>query len=124
MFFDLFSDFFDNDLNLYTPMPVSTPPISCPSCQMPLSEFSKTGKLGCSECYNAFRPQMKQVLRSIHGNVIHNGKIPHNAEGKLKAKRELETLKLKLNDAIAAERFEDAAKLRDKIKQISQREGI
>lgn len=124
MFFDLFSDFFDNDLNLYTPSHVSTPQISCPACHLSFEEFSKTGKLGCSECYHAFRPQMKQVLRSIHGNDTHTGKIPHSADGKLRAKRELEALKLKLNDAVAAEQFEEAAKLRDEIKALSQKEGI
>lgn len=124
MLFDLFSDFFDDDLNIFAPSPISTPQISCPACHMSFQEFAKTGKLGCSECYNAFRPQMKQVLGSVHGNIAHTGKIPKSAGGKLQAKRELETLKLKLNEAIASERFEDAASLRDQIKAMSDKEGI
>lgn len=125
MFFDLFSDFFDDAIKVFAPAQQTPfPKITCPTCHMTLERFAKSGKLGCSDCYGAFRPQMVQVLKSVHGNVTHTGKVPRNASEKIKIKRELDELKAKLDAAVAAERYEDAAVLRDRIRELSKKEGI
>lgn len=122
MLYDLFSDFFDDDLNLFlkTARP-SVPNAVCHTCHTSLAEFSKTGRLGCPHCYEAFKPYLTQVLTSIHGNAAHTGKIAKNASEKLRAKRELEQLSRQLDEAVAKQDFEHAAKLRDQINALKQK---
>ena len=124
MLFDPFSDFFHNDIHIYAPTPASFPKITCPTCHMTLERFAGSGKLGCSDCYGAFRSQLLQILKSVHGNVAHTGKVPKNANEKIKIKREIDQLKASLDTAIAEEKYEEAAVLRDKIRTLSEKEGI
>ena len=125
MLYDLFSDFFGDDLNLFMHAPhtaqTTVPNAVCPKCHMSLAEFSKTGRLGCPHCYEAFKPYLTQVLTSIHGNAAHTGKIAKNASEKLKAKRELEQLGKQLDEAVAKQDFERAATLHDQINALKQK---
>jgi len=57
--------------------------IKCTNCNLTYEEFKRTGKLGCSICYHDFKEQLSPLLRRLHGNSEHVGKIPHRAEGKL-----------------------------------------
>lgn len=122
MLYDLFSDFFD-DFDKNFGVFVSSPSFSdkvCPSCGMTLSEFSKKGKLGCDKCYDAFRPYLADVLKSIHGNAEHTGKISKNADAKIRLRREIDSLSKELEKAVAAQNFEEAASLRDKINALKK----
>lgn len=121
MLYDLFSDFFDDDFNLFVNKPqMSVPNEICPQCKMSLAEFSKTGKLGCPKCYDAFRPYLVQVLGSIHGNAEHTGKISQNADKKIKVKRRIEKLSAELSAAVEKQDFERAASLRDEINKLKE----
>ena len=122
MLYDLFSDFFDDGFKLFINEPQrSVPNAYCPKCNMSLAQFSKSGKLGCPACYEAFRPYLNEVLKSIHANTEHTGKISKNANEKIKLRRELESLKKELADAIEKQDFENAATIRDKIKALEKR---
>lgn len=92
----------------------------CGKCKISNIEFKKTGFLGCSECYKSFGKSLSDLLRRIHGNNIHVGKIPTKVPTKtgeiIKDDSESRKLKIELQKAIETERFEDAAKLRDRIK--------
>ena len=101
----------------------SVPNTYCPKCNMSLAQFSKSGKLGCPDCYEAFRPYLNEVLKSIHANTEHTGKISKNANEKIKLRRELESLKKELADAIEKQDFENAATIRDKIRALEAKEG-
>jgi len=90
----------------------------CNQCGMTYERFSKIGKLGCQNCYHVFHNILDQVLRKIHGNVFHKGKLPNRTGGDIKIKKEIEQLKSKLNQAIQAEEYEKAAMLRDQIRQL------
>ena len=94
----------------------------CPVCGRTYDSFRQSGRLGCGSCLDTFSPYMDSVLKSIQGSSEHKGKIPHKSGGKMAAKREIETLKRKLAAAIENEEFEEAAKLRDKIKGL-EKEG-
>ena len=50
--------------------------VTCPRCGMTLSEFTRTGHLGCPKCYEAFREQLQPMLLQIHGRVQHAGRQP------------------------------------------------
>jgi protein arginine kinase activator len=91
--------------------------LKCPRCGMLFSEFPKTGRFGCGECYTAFRPQLVQMLTKIHGTTQHKGEMPVPAKIDLATEVRLQkSLEDQLREAVAAEDFEKAAHLRDKIK--------
>ena len=50
--------------------------VVCPRCHTTLSQFTKTGHLGCPGCYEAFREQLQPMLLQIHGRVQHAGRQP------------------------------------------------
>jgi len=92
----------------------------CPNCGMSLAEFQKSGRLGCSECYKAFKPYLLPVLRRIQGNVQHSGKRPKVFSSKESDKTEIiSMLRKELEEAVKREDYERAAVLRDKIKELS-----
>ena len=97
----------------------------CPRCGLTYEDFKKIGRLGCGECYSAFKEILLPLLKRIHGSTQHNGKSPGKKAAKVikmvKVKNELHELKEKLQKAIELEEFEEAAKLRDKIKETEKK---
>lgn len=97
------------------------PKLKCPKCGLTYEDFKKVGRLGCGECYNAFREALTPLLKRIHGSTQHYGKSPKKIAKVVKAKNEVEVLKEKLQKAIQKEDFEEAAKLRDKIREMEKK---
>lgn len=92
----------------------------CPVCSTTLSEFSKTGRVGCGECYKTFRKNADAMLKKIHGTSKHITEKKEEAPAKEKPKSEIEVLKEKLKTAIEEENFEEAARLRDTIREMEK----
>jgi len=90
----------------------------CPACGFTYNDFKKTGKFGCFKCYEVFRKGLDQILKTIQGSNIHEGKFPQKSGAQMMQKRALESLRLSLQKAIQEEEFEKAASLRDQIKEI------
>ena len=98
--------------------------ITCPNCTMSYDDFRKFGRLGCSECYEAFRIHLSTLLKKIHGSNNHFGKTPAKMPAAEKRKIEsLHDLKNQLMEAIQMEDFEKAAGLRDKIRSLEKKES-
>ena len=75
--------------------------------------------LGCPHCYDAFRDELLPMIRRTHGNVRHKaGDEPKKA--KQPAPSEKEKLEAELKEAVAAENFEKAAELRDRIRALKE----
>lgn len=91
---------------------------ACPTCGMTAGEFRQQGQVGCSQCYHYFSDYMPSLIQRIHGNSRHIGKVPVRGEAKLAAVQQAQSLKEQLQAAIQREDFEQAAQLRDKIKQM------
>lgn len=91
----------------------------CAFCGLTFADFRETGRLGCPHCYATFEPHLRGLLRRIHGGTQHVGKVylPPDPSATEKEKR-LEGLRRKLERAVAAEDFERAAELRDKIRAL------
>lgn len=96
---------------------------ACKICGLTYSEFREHGKLGCVNCYDTFKDQLDIIFKNIHGSNRHQGKFPHRKGAILKRKRDIETLKTSLMKAIEAEEYEQAAQLRDRIREI-ERNGV
>lgn len=92
----------------------------CQNCGMSLSDFRRSGKLGCSHCYEQFQRELEPLLRRIHRSVEHMGKRPPGVSSELSRRREIERLRERLQDAVRREAFEEAAKIRDQIRQLER----
>ena len=93
--------------------------VICPRCGMTLSEFTRTGHLGCPKCYEAFREQLQPMLLQIHGRVQHAGRQPLSTAEEQRKRSATELLQRQMEQAVALEDFETAAKLRDQIRALS-----
>ncbi len=118
---DLFTELFDmiDGMGAYSVSPtVNQYGKKCPVCGRTWNDFAKTGKFGCGECYNTFRPLAEQAIRQVQSSSVHSGKIPSNSAADIKAKRHLEELKKQLKDAVKKEEYETAARLHAEIKEL------
>jgi Uncharacterized protein with conserved CXXC pairs len=92
--------------------------VKCPGCDLGYDDFKKTGRLGCSQCYEVYGDRLEPLLKRIHGNTQHTGKVPRRTGGIIRVKRDIEKLKYELKKAIEEEEYEKAAQLRDRIKDL------
>lgn len=88
----------------------------CDNCGFPFESYRKSFFLGCSNCYKVFHKYLMNDIRKIHGNVQHRGRVPQRFRKYVELKRNLDTLKRDLQEAVKAENFERAAELRDLIR--------
>lgn len=94
--------------------------VTCPNCGMSYGDFSHNGKIGCSVCYSTFADRLQQVLRRIHGANVHTGKVPLRTGGALAVRQTIKKMKRQLATHIAREEYENAAKLRDEIRDMER----
>ncbi len=96
--------------------------VVCPRCHTTLSQFTKSGKLGCPGCYDAFRDHLSGMLKQIHGRVQHAGRRPLQDEEEQRVRSRQEQLSQLMAQAIAVEDFETAAQLRDQLRALHAQE--
>lgn len=110
----------------------------CPECGLTFAEFKQGGMVGCQTCYRAFEAQLGPLLERAHeGASRHSGKHPKRvaparrvpnpepepastakaAEDRTKA---LGALRRQLELAVKTEQYEQAAKLRDQLRMLSE----
>lgn len=102
--------------------------VRCPVCGSSFEEISRTGRVGCAQCYQTFRRRLLPVIQRIHGSTEHRGKKPSQGKMILRPQTgmrvvpqkvsDLEQKERQLQEAIASQNFERAAVLRDEIKAI------
>ncbi len=98
--------------------------LECPHCGLNYDDFRKFGRLGCSQCYDSFKSHLSNLLKKIHGSNNHLGKTPLRLPNSDRKKMEsLQELKNHLMNAIQMEDFEQAARLRDKIREFEKNES-
>ena len=90
----------------------------CTRCGLTQADFKKNGRMGCAECYTAFADSLEVVLKGMHKGTRHRGKVPVGLRRAADQQVTLEMLSTQLQGAIAAEDFEQAARLRDEIKAV------
>jgi len=91
---------------------------ACRNCGMTYSQFAEGGRLGCAQCYDNLEPYLNPLIKRIHGTTAHAGKAPKRTGGIVRKRRELAAMKQELQAAINAEKYEEAARLRDQIKTL------
>ena len=134
-----FSSFFgglleDEDYNSPEFMPLfqTVKELKCDNCNMTYDEFVNQGKFGCEKCYDVFSSKIDALLKRLHGSNEYRGRKALNSNLKDNVKYEnkeikeetkdnkLEKLQKDLKKAIAEERYEDAAKIRDEITELKK----
>jgi protein arginine kinase activator len=95
--------------------------LKCPACGFTQADFKKAGRLGCSACYQAFTEPLEGLLKTMHKGTRHVGKVPESLRLGRDLTDRLKTLQKRLAKAIENEDFEEAAVLRDEIKQTTTR---
>lgn len=92
--------------------------LTCTRCGMVFNEFKTNGKLGCDSCYQAFHKPVEALIKNVQGSTRHGGKFPQRSGVILLQKRQVEELRVGLKAAIELENFEEAARIRDEIKEL------
>lgn len=96
---------------------------TCPKCGITFSKITQAGKLGCSACYETFEEQLEPLLRRVQAGGQNLGKVPLRRGAAVKNRLETRKLKEKLRVLIEQEAFEEAAVVRDLIRQNEQKGG-
>lgn len=92
----------------------------CPVCGIKFVEFRNSGRLGCPHDYQEFRDELTPLLENIHGETRHCGKTPRRQPQNKQTQGELVQLRKQLHQAVTKEAYEEAARLRDKIRQLEE----
>ncbi|NMA66798.1 MAG: DNA helicase UvrBC [Clostridiaceae bacterium] len=97
--------------------------VRCDRCGMTVEDFNRTGKMGCSRCFEIFHEPTQALLTRIHGNTRHRGKIPRKVELRQETDLLIEELKQQLEECIRTENYEKAAQIRDEIRYLNSDRG-
>ncbi|MBN1298577.1 MAG: hypothetical protein JW997_02705, partial [Actinobacteria bacterium] len=84
----------------------------CRFCFCDLNTIKALGQAGCPDCYIEFKNAFIPIIKAIHGNYKHKGKLPLKPGRKEKLQKEINDLEHRLREEITVENFEEAAKLR------------
>jgi protein arginine kinase activator len=95
--------------------------LKCPRCGFTQADFKKSGRLGCPECYVTFAEGLRGLLKTMHKGTRHTGKAPEALRATRENADRMKTLQAKLAKAIKDENYEQAALVRDEIKQLTGR---
>lgn len=118
---NLLSGLLDFEPSSHNPTAAKAPPNRCEQCGLTYTQFSKVGRFGCSSCYKYFDDKLDPLFKRVHGSTFHTGKVPKRSGGLIKYKREIENLKKELLLRIDKEEFEEAAQLRDVIRDLEKK---
>jgi len=94
--------------------PRATGERKCGGCGTTRSDYQKSTRLGCPTCYRTFADDVTPLIADAHKGPRHAGKVPRKEEKKI----ELQALEVGLKRAIETEDFEQAAHLRDRIRDL------
>lgn len=108
----------------------------CNKCSYTFDDYLEKGLFGCPNCYSAFSDRIDTLLTKVHGKNRHltienkvknsdakktqliKNKVLENSD--ISKITDINTLKKSLEKSIKEEKYEDAAKLRDRIKELEK----
>lgn len=110
------------------------PKLCCAICMTTLESIQTGNPLGCNHCYivfeqpllgkllneNLLSPCIQQEIKELSSSTIHRGKTPHQPIS-IPFSNQLATLSEALNGALQKEQYEQAAWLRDQIKELKEK---
>ncbi len=97
------------------------PVIECKTCGLSYEEFAKKGRLGCCDCYKHLQKLLLPLIKRVQRATAHLGKRPSQLSGDARKTMDMRDLRERLKKAVQNEEFEEAARLRDEIKQFEEK---
>jgi protein arginine kinase activator len=103
----------------------------CPTCNTSYVDLVKNSEFGCPDCYRMFDLLIGDKLKQLHGSDRHTGKCPAGSESleqedilekPISTEEEIQILRSRIQEAIAEEDYEAAARYRDEIRGLEQAE--
>tara|TARA_B100001123_G_C15217265_1_gene989760 strand:+ start:156 stop:674 length:519 start_codon:yes stop_codon:yes gene_type:complete len=113
------SDMFSGELDS---SPGNENELTCSACGFTHADFRRNGRFGCATCYLSFETILEETLEGMHSGTHHRGKVPQVMLGRLKNQVKIERVERSLNDAVAAENYEAAARFRDQLSSLRAEE--
>lgn len=102
------------------PAPADAPEVPvCPGCGWTPRRFRETGRFGCEQCYEVFAEELEELLPRLHRGAGHVGKHPGTLAPEAVARLERAELRRRLDEAVRDEDYECAARLRDRLRELS-----
>lgn len=95
----------------------------CKACGFQLAWAMDMGRVGCSQCYDAFADDVEPILLGLHNAARHCGKAPRVDDARAQLRASLQTQRSLLRSAVQSENYEEAAQIRDVIRQYEMRLG-
>ena len=95
--------------------------VKCPACGFTQADFKKTGRLGCSACWETFAEGLGGLLKAMHKSDRHVGKVPSKAAHTLVITERIKELAGELEKTVHDEKYELAAQLRDQIRELESK---
>ena len=99
----------------------------CKECGTYLSDYYRTGMLGCPHCYKAFRAEIEKTLVKIQKSVKHEGKIPSLSSVDKELYSEYKKLLAEKEAAVMESRFSDVKEISDELLELKtelERRGL
>ena len=90
----------------------------CPGCGFTLEDLRRVRRFGCSDCYTTFAEEVGHMVRGMHKGTAHIGKVPEGLMAMQVLHQRLEELRARLDQAIVSESYEEAAGIRDEIRNL------
>ncbi len=92
---------------------------ACGGCGMTLAEFRKHNLAGCSACFDALSPMIDQAIQRAQGGATaHCGRAPARRDDAEARQAYRARLLNDLEQAVAAERYEVAAQVRNSLREV------
>ena len=91
---------------------------TCPICGISFYDFRHQGRLGCPHDYVCFEKQLTPLIENIHGERQHTGKRPRRSTRGADQQTRLIRLRKDMREAVRAEDYERASRLRDEIREL------
>jgi protein arginine kinase activator len=91
----------------------------CDTCGLSFQDFRSSGIVGCPDCYEAFDRHLTPLIeRAQNGGASHVGKSPRRSGAAIDRQLEIQRLVRELDSAVAAEQYERAAEIRDRLRSL------
>src|SRR5699024_6777145 len=97
----------------------------CKTCGSTIDTIVKNGKFDCPDCYTAFDRQVPEIITRVQAHQTEqSGKVSKISRTQIKVKKKIETLKQKLAELIESQEIEEAAVVRDEIRELEKAGGM
>ncbi len=90
----------------------------CPRCKTSISEFLRSGIVGCANCYKIFEKEIREMILQKQGSINHVGKISSKHISKIKVKEKLAELEAQKQKAADEENYIVAEALKNQIEKL------